>query len=82
VDIEVVQTLNGWPAQRREFASEDTLCGAGEDLGEDRTDRRASLISDNDAVMAHRPARTWGWARLGAELGRPWRKWSMMIFPI
>jgi hypothetical protein len=56
--------------------------GAGEDLGKDGVDKRASHVSDDDAVMAGRPAHAQGWARVGAELGRPLRKRPTMIFSI
>jgi hypothetical protein len=51
-------------------------------LGEDGADRWASSVSDSDAVMAGRLARARGWAGVSVELGRTWRKWPTMIFPI
>jgi hypothetical protein len=62
VGIEVVQALDGWLARRREFTGEDTRRGAGEDLGDDRADRRAPSISDGDAVRAGKPAHAQRWA--------------------
>jgi hypothetical protein len=62
VDNEVLQALDGWPDRQREFADEDTRRGAGEDLGEDESDRRAPSVSDGDVVTAGKPTRARRWA--------------------
>jgi hypothetical protein len=62
----VVRALDGWPARRWEFAGEDTRRGAGEDLGKDGADRRASSVSDGDAATAGRPTHVRGWAGMAS----------------
>jgi hypothetical protein len=82
VDIEVVRALDGWPARRWEFAGEDTWRGAGEDLGKDGADRRASSVSDGDAATAGRPTHVRGWAGMASGWAGHGENGPRWFFPI